>query len=669
MARVRAAEVDMNYSKAELKYLRLLAEEYGTVSAASAEIINLTAIQNLPKGTEHFLSDIHGEYESFNHILRNASGTIKLKIDETFTDMTPEQRRSFATLVYYPEDKLEIMKAEIGDDLHDFYSDTLNRLIKLLELVTFKYTRSYVRRRLDKEYSYIIEELLYGSNSVALGRGDHRQNIIESIIDVDAADDFIINLCRLISKLAIFRLHILGDIYDRGPGGDVVLDILKNYHSVDVQWGNHDILWMGAAAGNKSCIANVIRICTRYDNLHTLEVGYGISLRPLVTFAMNTYGDDPCPNFKAVASTKDAMYDADLSSLSKISKAIAIMQFKLEGQLIEKHPYYEMDALRLLDKVDYDKYTVTIEGKEYPMNNTFFPTIDPADPYRLSDEEEAVMNRLQRAFLESELLQDHVQFLFANGGLYKVVNGNLLFHGCMPLTEDGRFDNILTSDGYMSGKEWFDYAERLVRTGYFGKPTDKNKQRGIDFFWYLWCGYKSPLFGKKKITTFERLFVEDESTWVEAKNPYYRLIEEENGEQIVEHLLADFGCDTVNGIIINGHMPVKKGSNPVKANGRAICIDGGFAKPYQKTTGIAGYSLIQNSYGFILTAHEAFQSRAKAVAEELDIHSTQVAREDISVRMLNKDTDQGVDMQEKIDGLKMLLEAYRTGLITQAVKK
>ena len=658
----------MNLSQDQMKFLKLLSEQYGTVSAASAEIINLTAIQNLPKGTEHFLSDIHGEYESFNHILRNASGTIRMKIDENFPDLSPAERRSLATLVYYPEEKLEILKKE-KEDLHAFYSDTLNRLIKLLELVTFKYTRSYVRRSLDKEYAYIIEELLYGSTSVALGRGDHRKQIIESIIDVGAADDFIISICKLISKMSIFKLHILGDVYDRGPGGDIVLDTLKNYHSVDIQWGNHDILWMGAAAGNKACIANVIRICTRYDNLHTLEVGYGISLRPLLTFAMNTYGNDPCPNFKAVASTKDAMYDADLDSLSKISKAIAIIQFKLEGQLIEKHPYYEMEALRLLDKVDYERYTVTIDGKEYPMNNTFFPTIDPADPYKLSAEEEAVMDRMQRAFLESELLQDHIRFLFAKGSLYKVVNGNLLFHGCMPLTEEGEFDHILTSDGYMSGKEWFDYAERLVRTGYFGKSTDKNKQRGIDFFWYLWCGYKSPLFGKKKITTFERLFVEDESTWVEEKNPYYKLIEKPGAEKIVEHILEDFGCNVKEGIILNGHMPVKKGANPVKAGGRAICIDGGFAKPYQKTTGIAGYSLIQNSYGFILTAHEAFESRAKAVQEELDIHSTQVAREDISSRMLNKDTDQGVEIQEKIDGLKLLLEAYQTGLIPQAAKK
>ncbi len=658
----------MDVNKDELKLLKLLAEEYGTIEKASTEIINLNAIQNLPKGTEHFLSDIHGEYESFSHILRNASGSIRIKIDETFSDMTPAERRTFATLVYYPEEKLEILKKEI-DELPEFYRETLLRLLVLLEKVSIKYTRSYVRKQLDKEFAYIIEELLYGSNSIAPGRAEYRNSIINSIIEVGAADKFITSICQLISRLSIFKLHVLGDVYDRGPGADVVMRILKNYHSVDIQWGNHDVLWMGAAAGNMSCIANVIRICTRYDNLHTLEVGYGISLRPLVTFAMNTYGDDPCPNFKAVASVRDAMYDADIASLSKISKAIAIMQFKLEGQLIEKHPHYEMEALRLLDKVDYDNYTVNIDGRVFPMNNSFFPTIDPHDPYRLTEEEEAVMKRLQRAFLESELLQNDVRFLFAKGSIYKRVNGNLLFHGCMPLTEDGEFDSIRTSDGHMKGREWFDYAERLLRTGYFGKPGDKNKERGVDFFWYMWCGYKSPVFGKRKITTFERLFVEDQSTWVEPKNPYYKLIEGPGAEETVEMILREFGCDANEGIIINGHMPVKMGTSPIKAGGRAICIDGGFAKAYQKTTGIAGYSLIQNSYGFILSSHEAFESRRKAVEEELDIHSTQVAKENVSKRILNKDTDQGKEMQQRIDDLKMLLEAYRTGLIAQSAER
>lgn len=658
----------MEITKEELKYLKLLAEEYGTIEKASTEIINLNAIQNLPKGTEHFLSDIHGEYESFSHILRNASGSIKIKIDENFSDMTPAERRSFATLVYYPEEKLEILKKE-KTDLPKFYQDTLRRLLVLLERVSIKYSRSYVRKQMKREFAYMTEELLYGSSSSAQGRAEYRDSIIDSIIDVGIADNFITSLCQLISRLSIFKLHILGDIYDRGPGADVVMRILRNYHSVDIQWGNHDILWMGAAAGNMSCIANVIRICTRYDNLHTLEVGYGISLRSLVTFAMNTYGNDPCPNFKAVASVRDAMYDADIESLSKISKAIAIMQFKLEGQLIEKHPHYEMEALRLLDKIDYNNYTVNIDGQVYPMNNNFFPTIDPSDPYKLTDEEEAVMNRLQRAFLESELLQEDVKFLFAKGSIYKRVNGNLLFHGCMPLTEEGEFDNIRTSDGYMKGKEWFDYAERLVRTGYFGKPDDENKDRGVDFFWYMWCGYKSPVFGKRKITTFERLFVEDQSTWKEPKNPYYKLIEEPGAEAVVERILREFGCDVEEGVIINGHMPVKAGTNPIKAGGRAIVIDGGFAKAYQKTTGIAGYSLVQNSYGFILTAHEAFESRRKAVEQELDIYSTQIAKEDVSKRILNKDTDQGEDMQQRIDDLKMLLKAYRTGLITQSVDR
>jgi fructose-1,6-bisphosphatase III len=651
----------MNIKESDIKYLKLLAKSYGTIEEAGAEIINLSAIQNLPKGTEHFLSDIHGEYESFLHILRNASGVIRLKIDETFNELSPAERKSLATLIYYPEEKLEIIK-KTESDMPEFYRRTLHRLIRLLALTTFKYTRSYVRKQMSNEYAYIIEELLYGSSSSAPDEAAYKENIIESIIAIDAADNFISKMCDLITRLSVYHLHILGDVYDRGPGGDIVINALAKHHSVDIQWGNHDILWMGAAAGNKACIANVIRICTRYDNLHTLEVGYGISLRPLMMFAIKNYGQDPCLNFKAVASTKDALYSSDLESLAKISKAIAIIQFKLEGQLIQKHPYYEMDALRLLDKIDYEKFTVKIDGREYAMSNNFFPTIDPADPYRLTEEEEAVIDRLCMAFQESEALQRHIKFLFAKGSMYKCHNGNLLFHGCMPLEENGEFSEIRTSDGYMQGKAWFDYVERLLRRGYFGQEGDKDKQRGIDIFWYLWCGYKSPLFGKKKITTFERLFVEDESTWKEEKNPYYTLVDKVS---VVEKILEEFGLPKDTGHIINGHMPVKRGSNPVHANGRAFVIDGGFAKAYQKTTGIAGYSLIYNSYGFILTAHEAFDSKAKAVLEETDILSTQVAKEEIRMRMFNKDTDIGIELQQKIDGLKMLLHAYRTGLIKQ----
>ncbi|MBU1142345.1 MAG: fructose-1,6-bisphosphatase, partial [Firmicutes bacterium] len=421
----------MNISESDMKYLKLLSKSYGTIQEAGAEIINLSAIQNLPKGTEHFLSDIHGEYEPFLHILRNASGVIKLKIDEIFNELSQKDRKSLATLIYYPEEKLEIVKqSEV--DMAEFYRRTLHRLLRLLEFTTFKYTRSYVRKQIPKEYAYIIEELLYGSSSSAPEEAAYKENIIESIIDIDAADDFISKMCDLITRLSVYHLHILGDIYDRGPGADIVISALAKHYSVDIQWGNHDILWMGAAAGNKACIANVIRISTRYDNLHTLEVGYGISLRPLVMFALKTYGEDPCTKFKAVASATDALYASDIESLSKINKAIAIMQFKLEGQLIQSHPYYEMEELSLLDKVDYEKFTVKIDGKDYPMNNTFLPTIDPKDPYKLTDEEEAVMNRLCRDLQESESLQNHVRFLFAKGSMYKCHNGNLLFHGCMP---------------------------------------------------------------------------------------------------------------------------------------------------------------------------------------------------------------------------------------------
>lgn len=647
----------MDISQSDKKYLALLSKEYRTIEQAASEMINLMAIQNLPKGTDYFLSDIHGEHEAFQHILKNASGTIKRKIDESFPDLSEAERKTLATVIYYPEEKLELLRSK-KKLTKKFYKETFKRLIIMLQRVSFKYTRSYVRKQLPEEYRYIIEELLYSDDS-EYAEFNYRENVIEAIVSSGEADKLITALGRLISSLSVYRLHILGDMYDRGPGGDIVMQSLMRQHDVDITWGNHDILWMGAAAGNKACIANVIRICARYDNLHTLEVGYGISLRPLVTFAMKVYGGDECKGFKTNIPNTDAMYETELESLRRIGKAIAIMQFKLEGQLIEKHPHYEMEALKLLDKIDFKNNTVKIDDKIYPLTDSFFPTIDPKDPYKLNAEEEAVMDRLRQAFLESEILHSHMRFLLSNGAIYRCVNGNLLFHGSMPLSEKAEFAYIKTEDGKMRGKAWFDYADKLVRSGFFGKPGSRERERGIDFMWYLWCGYKSPLFGKKKITTFERLFIEDESSWKEEKNPYYKLMDD---PKVCTKILDEFGC---KGIIINGHMPVKKGSNPVHAGGKAIVIDGGFAKPYQKTTGIAGYSLVHNSYGFILSAHEKFESKELAVANEIDIHSTQVAKENIKRRMLNKDTDQGREMQQRIDNLKLLIEAYRSGLIAQ----
>ena len=650
----------MKINSSDMKYLRLLANTYKNPDRVSAEIINLTAINNLPKGTEHFLSDIHGESDAFTHILRNASGTIKMKIDESFPELSEEKRRRLATIIYYPKEKLEIIKSSKPKaELERFYEETLDYLIRLLKIVTFKYTRSYTRRLIPANYLYIIEELLYAEDGKDYRTSDHRKSVIKSVIEIDNADSLIVALADTISSASVFKLHILGDIFDRGPGADKVFEELEKYHSVDITWGNHDILWMGAAAGNKACIANVIRICTRYDNLHTLEVGYGISLRPLITFALETYANDTCPNFKAEVSNDDAMKESDIASLAKISKAIAVIQFKLEGQLIDKHPYYEMESMKLLDKIDFKNATVDIGGKKYQMNNTFFPTIDPKNPYKLTAEEDAVMNRIQKEFQESIPLQRDIKYLFSHGSLYKVCNGNLLFHGCMPLTKDGNFDYINTSDGPMRGKEWFDYAERLVRTGYFANGG-KDKQRGIDICWYLWCGYKSPLFGKERITTFERLFIEDKETHNEPQNPYYKYIDD---IKTVEKILKEFSGDVKHGCIINGHMPVKRGSNPIKAKGRALVIDGGFAKAYQKTTGIAGYSLIQNSYGFILSSHDPFESKDAAIRDELDIHSTQVAKKNISKRILNKDTDEGKERQVEIELLKKLLECYRSGEI------
>ena len=629
----------MQISESKMEYLKLLARTYKTEDEVEAEIVNLMTIQNLPKGTDYFMSDIHAEYEAFLHILRNASGTIKRRIDEIFPDMDDAERRTLATLIYYPREKLELMLPEIKDK-KAFYKDTLKKLVRLLEVSTFKFTRSYVRKRMPDKYAYTLEELIYGSSSaMAYGGVNHQDYIIDSIVEVGCADDFIIIISGLISRVSIFRLHILGDVYDRGPAGERVIDTLMKYPNVDIQWGNHDILWMGAAAGNRACIANVVRNCTKYDNIHTLEVGYGISLRKLETFALRNYpkADNP------------------------MMMASAMIQFKVEGQLIKKHKHYEMESLLLLDKINFEDHTINIGGKVYKLNSSDFPTVDPADPYKLTAEEEEIMQDFEKEFAESRILQQHIRYLFDYGSFYKVLNGNLLFHGCIPMTADGEFDPINTEDGYKYGKEWFDYAEKLVRTGYFSKGG-RDKQRGVDLFWYLWCGYKSPMFGKEKITTFERLFIDDKETHVEKKNPYYELYDRVD---VVEKLLKEFGGDPENGIVINGHVPVKKGSSPIHAGGRLIVIDGGFAKAYQKTTGIAGYTLVQNSNGFLLSAHDAFTTKERAVAEELDIKTIPVQKEPVKNRIRNKDTDAGRARQIERENLKLLLEAYKAGLIKQ----
>ena len=626
----------MQIAAGKMEYLKLLAKTYKTEQEVETEIVNLMAIQNLPKGTDYFMSDIHGEYEAFAHILRNASGTIKRRIDEIFPRLSAKQRRTLATIVYYPEEKLELLLQGCKDP-RKFYKQTLERLVKLLEVSAFKFTRSYLRKRIPEKFAYTIEELIYGNKAEASYGINYQENIIDSIIETGCADEFIIVISKLISSISVFSLHIVGDIYDRGPAGERVLEELMRYDNVDIQWGNHDILWMGAAAGNRSCIANVVRNCTKYDNIHTLEVGYGISLRKLERFANKYYANEKNP----------------------MVMASAIIQFKLEGQLIKKHKNYEMESMLLLDKIDYKNQTIKRDGKVYPLNTGYFPTIDPENPYKLTEEEEAVISDLEREFAESRILQQHTRFLFSKGSFYKVHNGNLLFHGCIPLTPEGEFDPINTEDGYKSGKEWFDYAEKLIRTGYFAKGG-RDKQRGIDLFWYLWCGFKSPMFGKERITTLERLFIDDKETHVEEKNPYYSLM---NDVKIVKKLLKEFGADTKKGIIINGHMPVKKGSSPIHARGRLVVIDGGFAKAYQKTTGIAGYTLVQNSNGFLLSSHQPFTTKEEAIREEFDIITTPVQKGAAGDRIRNRDTDEGKIRQAEIENLKLLRQAYKAGLI------
>lgn len=645
---------------AEKKYLELLAEKFPTVQEVCTEIINLQAILNLPKGTEHFLSDLHGEYESFLHILKNASGVIKAKIDETFQNsMTNEERKKLATLIYYPEEKLELIKKQ-NDQMEEFYRITLYRLIEVCKVVSSKYSRSKVRKAMPKEYEYIIDELLHAKQNMN-DKEFYYNQIINTIIKLDRADAFIIAISKLIQQLAIDHLHIIGDIYDRGPGPHIIIDELMKYHSIDIQWGNHDIIWMGAASGSEACILNVIRICSRYHNLDILEDAYGINLRAITEYAMEEYKEESLPNFKPHNAEKIS----DLSIielLAKIQKACAIIQFKLEGQLIKRHPEFKMEDRMLLDKINYETGEVQINGKYYKLLDNYFPTIDPKNPYELTKKEKEVVCKLKKGFLNSEKLQRHVQFLYNKGSLYKIYNNNLLIHGCIPMDKEGNLKYYEDNrNRRLTGRAYLDYIDKIARQGYFSDLDSEEREYGKDFLWYLWCGENSPIFCKDAMKTFERYFVDDKELHKENKNPFYIFTQ---NEEVCDTLLGEFGIEKDKGHIICGHIPVKfkSGESPIKANGKILIIDGGLSKSYQKTTGIAGYTLIYNSYGLMLAEHEPFNSRIDAIVKETDLHSSKVVVEKVDRKRI-KDTDIGIKLQDEIEDLYKLLECYKLGII------
>ena len=648
----------------QLLYLKTLAKQYPTIAAASREIINLQAILSLPKGTEHFLTDIHGEYEQFNHVLKNGSGTVKTKIDEEFGNtLSSRDKKSLATLIYYPKEKLELVLQQ-EENIEDWYKITLDRLVQITKRVASKYTRSKVRKALPKDFAYIIEELITEKEEVQDKEGYYNE-IIRTIIRIGSAPGFIVALGELIQRLVIDHLHIVGDIFDRGPGPHIIMDTLEEYHSVDVQWGNHDIVWMGAASGHLACIATVIRTSVRYGNLDILEDGYGINLIPLVTFAMETYKDSDCSVFAINYNNDYNMKDLQLDM--RMHKAITMLQLKLEGQIIKRHPEYHMDDRLLLDKIDFANKTVTIAGQSYEMNDVDFPTVNPENPYKLTSEEAELMERLRQAFVHCEKLQRHVRFLFSKGGLYKVHNSNLLYHGCVPMDEEGNFLKVEVDGQEYAGKKLYDVLEYYARKGFYSRHNVAEKRKGQDMLWYIWTGPNSPVFGKNKMATFERYFVKDKSTHTEVKNSYYRLMD---NEEIVNKILREFNLDEVKSHIVNGHVPVeiKKGETPIKCGGKLLIIDGGFSKAYQSKTGIAGYTLVSNSHGMRLVAHETFESKEDAIQRESDIFSDTILIETAVNRLRVSDTDIGRELQESIGYLELLLQAYQDGTIVEKVK-
>lgn len=653
----------------DMRYLQLLSQSFPTVAEASTEIINLQAILNLPKGTEHFLADIHGEYEAFIHVLKNASGNIKRKVNELFGNTLREtEKRELCTLIYYPEQKLELVKHN-ETDIDDWYHITLHQLVAVCRDVSSKYTRSKVRKSLPADFSYIIQELLHEHTE------DHDKTayvnvIVDTIISTGRADDFIIAIANVIQRLAIDSLHILGDIYDRGPGAHIIMDTMRKYHSWDMQWGNHDILWMGAAAGNDACICNVIRLSLRYGNLPTLEEGYGINLVPLATFAMETYKNDPCTEFIPKTTGGASLLDEKTLRLTaQMHKAIAVIQFKVESQIIAKHPEWKMNDRCLFEHVDYQNGTIDLQGKTYKMSSCSFPTINPAAPSELSPEEEILISKLHHSFSVCEKLHKHIRVMLQHGCMYGIYNNNLLFHASCPLNEDGSLKEVEIFPGKKySGRALMHHTGMQIRTAFQQDSAPEERDYAIDYFLYLWCGPDSPLFDKSKMATFERYFIADKETHVEEKGYYFKLRDD---EEVIDHILDAFGVVGSNRHIINGHVPVRtlKGENPIKANGKLMVIDGGFSKAYHNETGIAGYTLVYHSRGFQLVQHEPFTSAEDAIKRGTDIKSTTQIVEMSNRRMLVADTDIGVELRKQIDDLEELLYAYRHGYIKEKEKK
>lgn len=653
----------------DMRYLQLLSQSFPTVAEASTEIINLQAILNLPKGTEHFLADIHGEYEAFIHVLKNASGNIKRKVNELFGNTLREsEKRELCTLIYYPAQKLELVKHN-ETDIDDWYHITLHQLVAVCRDVSSKYTRSKVRKSLPADFSYIIQELLHEHTE------DHDKTayvnvIVDTIISTGRADDFIIAIANVIQRLAIDSLHILGDIFDRGPGAHIIMDTMRKYHSWDMQWGNHDILWMGAAAGNDACICNVIRLSLRYGNLPTLEEGYGINLVPLATFAMETYKNDPCTEFIPKTSGGASQLDEKTLRLTaQMHKAIAVIQFKVESQIIAKHPEWKMNDRCLFEHVDYQNGTIELQGKTYKMSSCSFPTINPAAPSELSPEEEILISKLHHSFSVCEKLHKHIRVMLQHGCMYGIYNNNLLFHASCPLNEDGSLKEVEIYPGKKySGRALMHHTGMQIRTAFQQDSVPEERDYAIDYFLYLWCGPDSPLFDKSKMATFERYFIADKETHVEEKGYYFKL---RDNEEVIDHILDAFGVVGSNRHIINGHVPVRtlKGENPIKANGKLMVIDGGFSKAYHNETGIAGYTLVYHSRGFQLVQHEPFTSTEDAIQRGTDIKSTTQIVEMSNRRMLVADTDIGVELRKQIDDLEELLFAYRHGYIKEKEKK